>query len=329
MRTSRIVLFSLVATFLIIFTVTVNYPSLDDLFVENPDWNGLSEMYGVYEPYRLDSLDQWGRVPVRVVNSSLFIIGPSEEFSGSDVLVVEAYLEAGGRVVLMDDFGSGNLLLEGLGVGSRFDGGLLQDPLFFEDEYVFPVLLDVGISGVDRCLLNYPSVLSVDGGSVLGVSSPFSYLGSGPGAPGEGVEADQYPVIVLHRVGEGELILVSDSSLFINGMLDRLDNRGLLDALLRGDMMIDESHILSSRLTQAKGFFRGVYGFFDNPEVRYLLLAVLGVALFKFKWETEPEYLEDDPVMDAMVRHPGWDREHVARLHMLREREKIGSKRET
>lgn len=314
MKVSRVVMVSLGFSLVVLVALTMWMPSVDDLFVENPYWNGLSGFYVECDPIRLDVLSDWGSFLVPADNSTLFIIGPDSEFDVFDAEAVSDYLGSGGRVVLMDDFGSGNQLLELLGLDTRFTGLSLEDPLFYEGDFGFPVVLDVGLAGVDEVVLNLPTGLE-GGGTVLASSSPFSHY---VGVVDSG-DLGSVPVIVRVSVGEGVLFVVSDSSVFINSMIDYRDNRALLGALARGRVFVDESHMMATRLTRAKGFYRGFYGFFDRFEYRYLFLGLVGVLVFKLKWETGEKIEEDDVVSQVMMAHPGWDRDLVEHVHRLRE----------
>ncbi len=56
------------------------------------------------------------------------------------------------------------------------------------------------------------------------------------------------PVMSIEDYGDGELILISDPSIMINSMIDKLDNGVIVSNLLnyisedRTDIIIDESH---------------------------------------------------------------------------------------
>ena len=73
------------------------YPVLDDFWVENPSWNGLSEFYRVANPVRVKNLDELGDFDP--FDYTLFLVGPSRGFSDGDIAAVEAFLDGGGRVV--------------------------------------------------------------------------------------------------------------------------------------------------------------------------------------------------------------------------------------
>jgi len=285
------------------------YPALDDLWVENPGWNGLSEFYGCVDPVRVQGAGDL--VGVDPSNSTLFIVGPSRGFSEEDVAGVRRYLVEGGRVVLLDDFGSGNELLEGLGVGTRFNGSLLRDSVFFDPAPEFPRLLNFSTYMGGEVLLNYGSVLSMgEGAQVLVKSSPFSYV-----EDGSGVELAAHPVVARIRYGGGVLVLVSDSSVWLNCMIDRVDNRLLLERVVRGVALVDVGHSVPTRLLAFKWWLGDVYGFLSVAEARYGVALLMVYAVFRVK--LEGGQVEVDEVGEILVRHPDWSRE---RLMWLKER---------
>jgi len=284
-------------------------PALDDLWVENPGWNGLSEFYREVDPVRVrSSSDLLGVDPL---NSTLFLVGPSRGFTVDDVAGVRGYLEDGGRVVLLDDFGSGNELLEGLGLDTRFTGALLRDGVFFDPVPEFPRLLNFSVYGVETFLFNYGSTLSLgEGAEVLVRSSPLSYVEDG------GLVSGAFPVVARVPIGGGVLVLVSDSSVWLNCMIDRSDNRVLLEGVLRGVALLDVGHSVPTRLLAFKWWLMGVYGLLSVAEVRYGLALLLVLAVFRLKLGLD-DPVEVDEVGEILARHPDWSRE---RLMWLKER---------
>ena len=62
--------------------------------------------------------------------NTVLIVIPHQRPTGDDVDRIESYLDRGGTVVLADDYGFGNVILEGVGLAYRFSGIPLLDPLF-------------------------------------------------------------------------------------------------------------------------------------------------------------------------------------------------------
>jgi len=324
LRVKAILLLSLVASSAAITGMSLTFPPLDDLWLENPFWNGLSKVYSRMKPIRLGDLTNIGRAAAEPSSSTVLMLGPSKPFTPEEVEAVEAFLSLGGRVVLADEFGTGNSLLEGLGLEVRFSGLLLLDPLFKDKSSRMPKVLNISSSrytdGLEELTFNYPTVLAhTESVSVLAWSTPFSYLATSPSPPNEDSVAGPFPVVAEARVGEGSLILISDSSLFINSMLDRGDNMALLRGLARGEVFIDEAHSIPSRLTRVKAFLVQAYSFLRMTEVRYGLTVLAVLAVFKVKWGGGEDE-EEDEVEAVLRKHPEWDRRLLEELREERRR---------
>lgn len=318
MRVKTVLVLSVIASVVLIAVVTYTFPSIDDLFVENPFWNGLSELYSRTNLVRLDSLDGLNLIVDEPKSSTLLLIGPSNRFIDEEVEEIRGFIYSGGTVVLADDFGTGNELLNGLNVPVRFDTLLLQDRLFNGKNSLMPKILATGAAlfdGVENLVFNYPSTLSVTGSSkILAWSSAFSYIAREPSPPSESLTAGPFPVTAEIIVGEGRLIAVSDSSLFINSMIDRGGNWKFLENLASGNVYIDEGHSIPSRLTVVKNFVLSIYSVFGNVEIRYGSTLLLVALIFKLTW-TNIEDPQPDEVEEVLKRHPEYDRDMVEKLN--------------
>jgi len=263
---------------------------------------------------RLNDLGDLEGVLFDPSNATVFILGPSQAFTIRDVGIIDAFLRSGGRVILADEFGTGNELLEGLGLDIRFSGLVLMDPLFNDMNLRLPRVLNVTSSGVsddvEELTLNIPTVLNhTEDLNVLAWSTSFSFLTSDPEVLGAVWVSGSFPIAVEVVVGEGSLFVISDSSLFINGMLDRGDNRKFLLSLVGGKVLIDESHSVQSMLARMRVMLFQVYSFLKLTEIRYGLAALCVIVVFKVSWRTEEVEEQVDPVEEALRRHPEWDRD--------------------
>ncbi|MEM3039034.1 MAG: DUF4350 domain-containing protein, partial [Thermoplasmata archaeon] len=104
---------------------------------------------------------------------------------------------------------------------------------------------------VTTILLNYPS--SVVPGKTNSKTIVWTSVASWQDTNGDhdfsyGEPWGPFPLVVRERMGNGQIILLSDPSLLINGMRDRLDNAVISDNLiaeisgLRTKVYFDESH---------------------------------------------------------------------------------------
>jgi hypothetical protein len=328
LRTKLAIALGLIFFSLAAISLTFTFEPLDDLWVENPFWNGLSKIYKRYKPARLGSLKEIRGLVDDPGKATLLMLGPSKSFTERDVEQVKAFCAEGGRLVLADDFGTGNQLLMGLGLETHFSGLLMLDPLFKEGNRVMPRVTELNLTALPserELVLNYPTILTnTTEAMVLGYSSSFSYLSDELGQPGEGSIAGPFPVVAEVPVGQGTLVVISDSSPFINSMVDRGDNMAVFDELVsdRERVLIDEAHSRPSRLTQVRGTLVRIYQFLSMTEVRYGLAFILGAIILRIRLEGEESRVDGDSVEEVLRGNPEYSREVLERLH--EERGKIG-----
>lgn len=185
---------------------------------------------------------------------AIMIIGPTKEFTDAEGTLIGDFVREGGRLVLADDFGTGNSLLSKMGAGSRFSGDLVID-LAFEKQPEFSVVYDIRpdrlTTNVTTLLLNYPSAIAIDASTTSSIanSSVASWRdtnGNGLQDPGE--PRGPFPVMARESLGMGTIVLLSDPSTLINGMRGHLDNAVLAENLMtevcvdRAEVYFDESH---------------------------------------------------------------------------------------
>ena len=314
MRSSRELVLGGLVFLVFALSVTLYYPPVDDLFVGNPYWNGLSEMYTEIEPVRVHDVEDYRFIDA--YNSTLFIIGPSRDFNENGIEAVKGFLESGGRVVLADDFGTGNQLLEGLGLETRFSGELLVDPVFFDTIPEYPRLLNFTYSNGGDIVLNYATTILVSNGCQgIESSSPLSYYNNSLGF-------ESGPFHVLGRIvyGEGALYLLSDSSVFLNTMIGKAGNRGLLLSLVSGDLYIDTSYSIPTRLLGVKWMVRDVYSAFSRSDVLYVSLIFVSLLIIRLKFDGNGEVVVDE-VEELLKLHSEWDREQITWLQGQRRKD--------
>lgn len=333
MRRSEAFVFGLVA-FLFIFVLFGSvYASVDDFRFMNPFWNGYSRLNSLLSPSTVQNLTRLEEIMNPVV-SVLFVIGPSQNFMAEEVLGVKWFLENGGVLLVADDFGSANDLLAGLDISTHFSDFMMLDTLYRLENSKFCRIVDFNFSpitnNVSALTFNYPTVLAnldteVD---ILAYSSPFSYLDLDMnGSPDEGEPTGPFPVIIKVKQGVGDLVILSDSSMFINSMLDKDDNTVfLLNLVGERDVYVDISHWEPSLFTQFKLILNQiyfglnkVYFFTSGLEVKYTILALVSVVIFGVRWRRDLIEV-DDQLEETLHDHPGWSRATLIKLKDLRDK---------
>jgi len=300
-----------------VIILTMLYPATDDLYLKNPFWNGLSKVYVELEPSRIRIAKEY--YMLNACNSTVLLIGPSADFDDVEVEAVRDYLLRGGRVVLCDDFGSGNQLLEKLGVETRFTGDLLLDPLFFDHDPCLPRLLNYTGYHVEKreIVLNYATTISASSGfSGMLFSSPFSYVNE----TGD-QKVGSYPVMGKIQIGKGVLVLLSDSSVFINSMIDKADNMLLLRSIVNGEIYIDEAHSIPTLSTRIRWVLNDVYAFLRLTEVGLGVAALGSLVILLYRPLFKDEAIKLDAVEEVLKYHLEWNRKQLEWLEKVRRKQ--------
>lgn len=290
----RFLALAIVLSILIAAAFAYYLPIQDSYHPLNAGWNGCSAIVQAYpNATLLNSYD------VALPSSSLLaIIGPSVSFTAHDASAIHTFLEGGGTVLLADNFGTGNLLLEALGVNVRIAGEPLADLYFYTRNPQFPLAYDFSPSPLTANLtaiaLNRPSYISGTNSSitVLASSSPFSFVDLDQGRPTVNETVASYPVMATSEVGRGSLIIIADPNIFTNEMLGLFDNALLLRNLMKAhsQLVIDVAHLSNAPLTgyriQLKEGIAGARSFLLFTQTgTYLQWASLIVIILGFSLE--------------------------------------------
>lgn len=274
-------------TVLVVLALTVLvwfFPSNDDFRVENKYWNGASEtLNGPFRP-----IEALFDTPA---GATLLLI-PYLSLTDAELQAVKDLVNLGGTLILADDYGSGNKVLEFLNFKTRFSGLPLLDPLVNYKNQWFPRIVNLSESpiteGIENIVLNHGTALvNVLPEEVIARSSAFSYIDLNANAKQEADEpSGPHPVVSRHSLGSGQVILIADPSLLINGMSTIENNRKFLQniaALKTSPLLFDQSHLMPSNLHQTKNLLAGGRRSLASPLGTLGVVALaLGVTLLPF-----------------------------------------------
>lgn len=175
---------------------------------QSADWTGLSRLVDAAQTVGID-LTPAQTLDFRQLEREqpIVIVYPQQPL---DVQNLVRYVVDGGRVLLADDFGESEELLERLEIQRVIAApGNLPHNTFANRNVALPIVTARGrhdlIDGVERVVANHPAVIVNRGGPVL------AYDG------GAGFVYDM-------NLGEGKIVVVADASVFINQMLGEADN---------------------------------------------------------------------------------------------------------
>lgn len=213
----------------------------------NPSWDGIS---GITDAKNVRLLSGFDGLRQASQGDTLLLIGPTANFSMSDSRQVSDFMLRGGRLVLMDDYGTGNNLLTAIDMPVIIGRSPLCQDLDYYKRPALPIVRSSSGEGimanVGSLALNHPTSLQITGTArVLARTSGKAWLDLDGNSLINGNETfASFPVMVSMDYGPGELIVVSDSDPLINSMLDLGDNSALLSNVLStdGTVFVDMSH---------------------------------------------------------------------------------------
>lgn len=220
------------------------YFSQQDMGLSNPYWNGMSQVSGDIRPlYNVSALSDSGN------GTTLLVLSPQDNFTAAESQIVRSFLERGGLVVVMDDYGAANSLLQNIDSPITLD----QVPLCQDVDYYlrpsFPIIKDIMPSllteNVSSIVFDHPVPLNITGNATVIAST--SWLGwldlNDNGLLDKDEPSGAYPVAAQANYGKGELIVIGDPDVLINSMQDKGDNRVLVSNILStGIVYVDASH---------------------------------------------------------------------------------------
>lgn len=188
----------------------------DDYDARSSAWNGMARFVALaggmgFKVDPVTSLD-WGDL---TDNDILFLVYPLQKV---DANRLSSFVQAGGNVVIADDFGEGREAMAGLGL-IRAEQITPRAKKYHQNQPWAPIATPRAdhylVTDIDEVVTNHPSALThVEGGTVI--------LGFDDGA-----------VVVAGERGTGRFVAVSDPSIFINRMQEFRGNIQLATNLLR------------------------------------------------------------------------------------------------
>ena len=246
----------------------------------NTGWNGTSLFFSGLDRHRVTDIpDPAGLTPYENT-AILLIIAPEREPSGQETDAYRAFLERGNTILLADDFGSGNAILRG--IGSRISilpGNLASLDRAYGDPYsvvVYNVTNVSPVGSLSAVVLNRAAPL--EGGTPLLRTSFLSWTDTNGN---ERIDSDEalgtFSVMAHEKIGRGELVVLSDPSIFINSMQDvdeKYDNRKLIGNLVarQEPVLIDQ---MNSRTTGTEGMSTIIHVMKTTISTEMLFIVVL------------------------------------------------------
>lgn len=278
------------AALLLIRTV----PAGRDSSVLNEGWNGLREAADALDASALMSYDD-----LTSVNApATLVIIPRLSIGDASLAAIEAFTDAGGTLIVLDDFGFGNEVLSHLGVNVRFARGVLMDPLYCHRAETMP-RVELAYADTDTLLqtmvLNSATWLEVGGGvDVWARSSYFSYGDVNHDSMRNSGDIDgPLPVAATTTYGAGRVVVVSDSSLLLNSTVDLGDNIAAIRYHTNGAVLIDQVHLPEVEMDRGRSALEAAQGVLGRMGGAMIVVA-LGLSLaVAHAWYNRPRRYDE------------------------------------
>lgn len=307
----KTILLSLTLSIAVCLAMLALYPEVNDFRLGNIFWNGMSELDSILKPTVLNS---YSELPAPGYNLTLLLIGPERDFTVDEAEAIARFINNGGQVILADEIGFGNTLLEKLNLTLRIDGNLVLDPLFKERNSRLPRARYISDTHTLEIILDYASIIHGCKKPILQTTS-YSYLDrnmNNEWDPGE--EKGPFAVGCIIKLGDGELVLFSDSSLFINSIIRLGSNRDLLLNIIKDrKVLVDSTHWSQTIFTTSKSIIVQTLKIFNSLEARYALIISAIAIVAKFT-PARGETMEKVMIEHILRLNPSWSRQILEKL---------------
>jgi hypothetical protein len=250
----------------------------------NTEWNGSSHFFSDLDRHRLVEVTTPADLNSAGKNDILLIIAPSHTPTSAEIAGYREFLDRGNTILIADDFGTGNDIL--LGLGSRIailNGNLSSMDRGYSDPYsvvAYRVSNSTLAFNGDSVLLNRPAALT--GGKTILLTSVMSWIDTNTDRKINLQELmGTFAVMAEEKVGNGNLIVLSDASIFTNTMYEAdetYDNRLLLGSISGG-----QNQIFIDQMNSRTGDVEGISGILSpvrsNLAIKIIFLFILMLLL--------------------------------------------------
>ncbi|WP_435186452.1 DUF4350 domain-containing protein [Halobellus sp. EA9] len=301
----------------------------------NPAWDGTSEVRKTAttlgaDPVVVQNTTRYQEVPPE--SSVAVVFSPTESYTDREAARLREFVRAGGTLLIADDFREhSNPLLAEIGANARIDPVPLRDERRAGPSPAFPRATAVAnhtyTQNASAIMLNHGGTVRPSGATVLFASSEFSYRDLNRD---ETLNSDEqlsrHPVVTVESVGDGDVIVASDASLFLNAMVERADNGAFLRSVVapHDAVLVDVSHTVGvpplvafQLLLQRSGWIAFLVGTASVIGVVGLPYVPLLVRRLRTRREAEMSDVPrtaDEIAAGIRERHPEWDADRIERV---------------
>lgn len=168
--------------------------------------------------------------------SSIIFIPVNTYFDNKTHLVINYLLDKGWTVVILDENGFSNSLLEFLGVNAKIQRSKVLDEIEKTESRNNPIVTIEYEKRVYKLATIDPSYIDLEDSQqivTVGVTSKYSYVDRDENNfYSLGEEMNNHVIIAVFKINKGDLWLIADLDMFSNGALNRLDNLLLMENIV-------------------------------------------------------------------------------------------------
>jgi hypothetical protein len=320
-----IILFSTITATITIAIASITLPPTDDFEKSNPYWNGLKILSETINASFIDATTQ----QLNPETTVLFIIGPSENITQQRIEYWKKYTENGGTLVIMDETGIINNALSNFNINIRINGHPLLDPVFYYNSWKLPKITDITKTSITKNITtiatNLPSALNITTThniKILAKSSPFSFLDlKGNYEPSPENPTGPFPIAAETNYGKGQIIIFSDSDLFINSIITLANNTQLLKNIAQNKKAIIDTGVWKkSTQTTFRNTILTIYNIASTPEIKYTITILTITTIYILINKQKPQKTTDE-IQEILKKHPDWDKNLLQTLKEIREKQ--------
>lgn len=301
----------------------------------NAAWDGSSDLRSTADDLGVDheiALNTTAYESVPAKDTVAIVLSPESEYSPQERARLARFVNEGGTLLIAEDYGPhGNTILQAVGATARFDGTPVRDERYTYRSPAMPVARNVSnhtyTQNVSKLIINHGTVVRSNNATVLVRTSEFAYLDTnGNNALDEDESLERRPIATVEPVGNGQVVTVSDPSMFINAMLDRPGNEQFVQNLLGTHdlLLLDYSHA-----GQQPPLATAILVLRDSPLFQ-LVIGLLGLGVITAWARGKQQWLpirsqnedrspagtlsEEELAASLRARNPDWDEDRILRV---------------
>ena len=292
--------------------------------MERDDWRGFSRFRQALEDHGFRTASVRYLPSVEEMNQSVLIVGGmSRRYSDGELAAVLRFHERGGVLVVFDDTGMSNQILERI-TTMRINGSALVSRDYEKNS----CFLRARAAGNMSILMDCPGYIESPQGTVLANTSHDSWVDLNGNLKQDIYEpSGAFPVAVYS--GDLKLLVFSDSSLIINSMLEREDNLDFVLSALenaaggRKSVLFEEATLASDSVPSAGRVVEALSSrLYMNYPLDAALLLVMGTLTMyiSVRWRDPPEWFHICRAFEPrlyMMRGEALGPEDVGRVRKL------------